>query len=143
MRPKSVAPSESICNSFREVITGRMIFLPVRRTRNVNLAFETQVASCRAVMNGYRQISNSLSEIPFALGSGNLTYTFPIDRRLVNIATPRFAIEDSYVNLALPVPRFADVNQTFHEERTRSIQANTELLGGTTDSLLPKLYSSG
>jgi hypothetical protein len=88
--PRSVAPSESICNSFREAITGSMIFLPVRRTRNVNLAFETQVALCRAVMNGYRQISNSLSEIPFALGSGNLAYTFPIDRRLANISNATF-----------------------------------------------------
>jgi hypothetical protein len=88
--PRSVAPSESICNSFREAITASMIFLQVRRTRNVNLAFETEVASCRAVMNCYRQISNSLSEIPFALGSGNLAYTFPIDRRLANISNATF-----------------------------------------------------
>jgi hypothetical protein len=40
-------------------------------------------------------------------------------------------------------PGLQTVNQTFHEERTRQIQANPEVLGGTTDSLLPRLYSSG
>src|ERR1700722_1953744 len=95
-------------------------------------------------MNCYRQISNSLSENPFALGSGNLALHVPhrpktCEHKQRHVLRLRILKR----SLLFQCPGLQTVNQTFHEERTRQIEASTDVLGGTPDALLPRLYSSG